>query len=313
MDAPNEFSVAKLPDGSRRISPTDVSGFLQYGQCWRHLRLRLHERTAGAKSFQDFGAPLQKAPKLLTRAGVEFEKEVYKDVDLAFERIDFERVKAGGGHQKADNDRVADIAAQFSAGTTTILTQPRLEARVGNWTITGVLDLLRFDRDDSNRLTAFIVDIKKSSAATVEHKLQVAFYHEMLTQILANRQVALDRIDLGILFEGPKHPSDQQTPEQIAATVDAKRTFGTNRGSLERVDNASDYVDSIKDLVTGSNSAAERIATAKFDSLPFHLSYVCDACQYNAFCMKWCAIKDDLSLIPQISQNEKVALQRNGI
>src|SRR5215217_4138345 len=99
METGNTFPVATLPDGSIRISPTDVSGFLQYGQCWRHLRLRLHEKSAGAKSFQDFGTPLQKAPKLLTKAGVEFEKEVYTDVDLAFARIDFKPVEAGGGRQ----------------------------------------------------------------------------------------------------------------------------------------------------------------------------------------------------------------------
>src|SRR5215216_1992385 len=126
METGNTFPVATLPDGSIRISPTDVSGFLQYGQCWRHLRLRLHERTAGAKSFQDFDVTLQQAPKLLTKAGNEFESEVYADIDRTFERIDFARVKAGGGRQKADNERVSEIGAQLPTGQTIVLTQPRL-------------------------------------------------------------------------------------------------------------------------------------------------------------------------------------------
>ena len=100
MDAETIFRLRRFRMAPFESLPTDVSGFLQYGQCWRHLRLRLHERTAGAKSFQEFGVPLQQAPKLLTKAGVEFEKEVYADIDRMFERIDFERVKAGGAVNK---------------------------------------------------------------------------------------------------------------------------------------------------------------------------------------------------------------------
>jgi hypothetical protein len=41
--------------------------------------------------------------------------------------------------------------------------------------------------------------------------------------------------------------------------------------------------------------------------LPFCLSFKCDGCLYNEFCMKWSAEREDLSLLPCITGTEKDA------
>src|SRR5205823_6225052 len=70
---------------------------------------------------------------------------------------------------------------------------------------------------------------------------------------------------------------------------------------------------SVADLVTGADSVARRIVQMPFEQIPFSLSYKCDGCLYNEYCMKWCAEHDDLSLLPHLSGVEKNALQRAGI
>ena len=61
------------------------------------------------------------------------------------------------------------------------------------------------------------------------------------------------------------------------------------------------------------NSTARRVAGTPFDEIPYCLSFKCDGCLYNEFCMKWSAEQEDLSLLPYMTGTEKEALRRAGI
>ncbi len=84
-------------------------------------------------------------------------------------------------------------------------------------------------------------------------------------------------------------------------------------GYLELVDDPEAYGSSVRDLVTGDHSTTRRVIDAPFAAIPFHLTYKCDGCLYNEFCMKRSAESDDLSLLPHLTEQDKRALQRNGI
>ena len=60
-------------------------------------------------------------------------------------------------------------------------------------------------------------------------------------------------------------------------------------------------------------STARRVIDESFAAIPFHLTYKCDGCLYNEFCMKRSAEMDDLSLLPHLTEQDKRALRRNGI
>src|SRR5205823_3726798 len=49
------------------------------------------------------------------------------------------------------------------------------------------------------------------------------------------------------------------------------------------------------------------------EKVPFCLTYKCDGCLYNEFCMKWSAEQEDLSLLPYMTGTEKETLRRAGI
>ncbi len=201
----DEFSVGLDELGRVRISPTDVSQFIRLDQCERYLRLRLHERSAGMRFMHDYGVVPQSIPPLLTQSGALFEEGVERTVAARFRTINLALQVADGldipDSRPTDNERVVAQARDLAAGETLVLFQPRLLVALGSWDVRGDIDILRLARDASGALQILIADIKSSTAAKVEHRLQVAFYAEMVAALLAERR---DRRRSG--SDGPRHP-----------------------------------------------------------------------------------------------------------
>ena len=58
---------------------------------------------------------------------------------------------------------------------------------------------------------------------------------------------------------------------------------------------------------------ANDVIRTPFAQIPWHLTYKCDGCLYNEFCMKWAAEHDDLSLLPHLTEQDKLGLLRAGV
>ncbi len=294
-----------------------MAQFIRLEQCQRYLRLRLHERANGQHFLQQYGVAPQSIPAILTRSGASFERSVEQAVGDSFCKINFAEDMAHAGQREDDNERVVDIVRDLEPGETTILFQPRLQVQLASWLIRGDVDIVRLERHDDGHLHILIVDMKASTTAKVEHRLQVAFYLEMLTVLLAAAAIPHQSIELGILYRGPADgevgmsETDREQRERQRAL--AKGLFGTSEGLLEIVADPESYRGAVRDLVTDPQSVAARTAGAGFETIPFHLGYKCDGCLYNEFCMKWSAERDDLSLLPHITVEEKAALRRAGI
>ncbi|MEJ7761770.1 MAG: AAA domain-containing protein [Thermomicrobiales bacterium] len=198
-----------------------------------------------------------------------------------------------------------------------MLLQPRLQADLAGWQVRGDVDVLRLERDADGQLHPLIADIKSSTAAKVEHRLQVAFYHDMLAALFAREGIAHGPITLAVLYRGPAATTVTlgagEAARQEVQRAEAERWFGTGDGFLEVVDDPDAYLGAVRDLVTGPLSTARRVIQTEFDDVPFHLTYKCDGCLYNEFCMKRSAETDDLSLLPHLTEQDKRGLQRAGI
>ena len=316
-DTPTMPPLAMGDGGEIRISPTDVSQFIRLEQCERYLRLRLHERAHGAAFQRDFGVAPQSIPPLLTRSGERFEAVVSRDAAARFPTRDLATGPPPRGRQETDNGRVVAAARDLASGGVLLLFQPRLEVALGGWRLRGDLDILRLERDGEGSLRVLIADMKSSTSARVEHRLQVAFYHEMLAALLREAGVATAEMRMGILYRGPdadeRGVGDEERALQEAQRDAAERLFGTRAGLLEPVGDPDGYLGAVADLVTGPASTAARVAAADFAALPAHLTYKCDGCLYNEFCMKWSAERDDLSLLPHLTGQDKGALLGAGV
>jgi len=312
---------AHHPDGTGQplsISPTDVSQFIRLDQCQRYLRLRLHERARGLGFMRDHGMVPQSMPPTLTQSGAEFEATIEADVaaHLPTTRCSSDQRRAAGVTH--DNGEIVRLAMELPAGGIHVLFQPRLHTHLGAWHIRGDADIVRLERTSDGSLRILVADMKSSTASRVEHRLQVAFYHEMLATILGEHSVAHGSIDLAILYRGPAESADPVASHEDAERFEAQRQaaitlLGTDAGLLERIEDKDAYIGSVHDLVIGETSTARRVLQTDFDTIPFHLTAKCDGCLYNEFCMKRSAERDDLSLLPHITEGDKGALMRLGI
>ncbi|HEX5163964.1 MAG TPA: AAA domain-containing protein [Thermomicrobiales bacterium] len=306
------------PDGQRKLAPTDISQFIRLDQCDRYLRLRLHERAFGQRFMREYDVTPQSIPALLTRSGSVFEMKTESTVANHFPIENYAARDHESGSRQADNERLIGAIRDLEPDSVFVVFQPRLEVDVDGWMIRGDVDILRLERDVAGRLTITIADMKSSRSAKVEHRVQVAFYHAMLTRLLATHAIETDTIRMAILYRGPSEADDAQLDDEERQRREAQRAaarelFGVTDALLEIVEDPEHYLRAVEDLVTGKDSRAIRVAEAPFDHVPYHLTYKCDGCIYSEFCMKWSAERDDLSLIPHLTIQQKSSLRRAGI
>lgn len=315
-----EFDISRSLDrdrdtiGMRPVSPTDISQFIRLDQCQRYLRLQLHSRGRNGEQFlEDYQVRQQEIPPILTRSGATFEADVERSVGSVFPSTHLDRVEGDRNHNQA----VIGIIETLAPAESHVVFQPRLEARIDTWRVRGDIDLLLLTRDENGALSILIADMKSSTAAKVEHRLQVALYHEMITSILHQAAIPVATIDLAIVYRGPvagTTAANTADPAEIARQrEDARATLGIENALMERIDDVNAYIRSARDVLTGPDSVARRVLAQDFDAIPFHLTYKCDGCRFNEFCMKRSAETDDLSLIPFLTQQDKHALMREGI
>ncbi len=294
-----------------RVSPTDVSQFVRLEQCERFLRFRLAERE-GQQFMEAYDVTRQRITPLLTLSGREFESDVEKAIGRDSKSVHYAQKSAEAGSRPDNNDEVVAETRRLRRGRKVVLFQPRLEVEVDGWLIRGDADVLLLERRADGTLHALIVDIKSTTTVKVEHRLQVAFYHLMLQRLLADADIACASIRTGILFRGPADAAPDDEPVRPLRQA-ANEWFGLKEKLLEIIDDPEVYLQSVRDLVTGPDSVARRIARVAFEDLSFHLAYKCDGCLYNEYCMKWSAEQEDLSLLPYLTGVEKEALRRAAI
>jgi hypothetical protein len=294
-----------------RLTPTDVSQFVRLEQCERFLRFRLAER-AGQKFMEDYDVTPQRITPLLSLSGHEFEEGIEETLGKKYAAVNYAEKSAA--HDRPDNNQeVVAEARKLKPGQAILLFQPRLNVELAGWLFRGDLDLLRLERQADGTLLIFIGDMKSTVQAKVEHRLQVAFYRVILEQLFKTEGVVHQPVQLGILFRPHADPTPEQLIELQPLKNAAKQAFDLDDALLEIVADPQAYVQSVHDLVLASDSTARRVAQTPFEKVPFCLSFKCDGCLYNEFCMKWSAEKEDLSLLPYMTGTEKEALGRAGV
>src|SRR5262245_44507419 len=295
-----------------RISPTDVSQFVRLEQCERYLCFRLAERS-GRTFMREYDVIPQRITPLLSLSGSTFEGGIEADLGKRFRTVQYAAKYSLDHNRPANNSEVVAEARKLAPGQSVLLFQPRLEAELHGWRLRGDVDLLRLERPADGTLQILIGDMKATTEVKVEHRLQVAFYRLMLERLLKDAGLTHLPIQTGILFRPPADPTPEEEEEVRPLRDAARQVFGLGGSLLEVVADADAYVQSAHDLVLGTDSTARRVARTPFEQLPYCLSFKCDGCLYNEFCMKWSAEREDLSLPPYMTGTEKEALRRAGV
>jgi hypothetical protein len=295
-----------------RLSPTDISQYIRLDQCRRFLRLRLLQRNADLAFLHAWEAQAQSPPTLLTQSGKRFEHLAENAIGAIASTVSCREEDRRRRGVSTDHDLLIATARELKPGARVVLFQPTLEVEINGWALKGIADAVDLQGLPGRRVSAFIVDFKSSTAARMEHRLQVAFYREMLATLFAGAGIDTE-CSLGILYRGAAHQSDgEEHPILALQRQDALATFGVE-GFLERIEDPGALQRHVWSLVLGDPSEARRNLATPFDQLPFHLNYVCDGCLYNQFCLRQCAETDNLSLVPLLETEEKLALVDAGL
>ncbi|OWK45505.1 Superfamily I DNA and RNA helicases and helicase subunits-like [Fimbriiglobus ruber] len=295
-----------------RLTPTDVSQFVRLEQCERYLRFRLAER-AGQKFMEEYDVIPQRITPLLSLSGSTFEEGIEADLGKRFPSVQFAAKYSLDHNRPANNAEVVAEAKKLKPGQSVLLFQARMDAELHGWRLRGDVDLMRLERVADNTLHVLIGDMKSTTEAKVEHRLQVAFYRLMLEHILRDGGIAHAPVQTGILFRPTADPTPDEEEEFKPLREAAQAVFGLKDSLLEVVADPDAYLQSAHDLVLGKDSVARQVSEAPFENIPYCLSFKCDGCLYNEFCMKWSAEREDLSLLPYMTGTEKEALRRVGV
>ncbi|MCW5881777.1 MAG: DNA helicase, partial [Anaerolineae bacterium] len=153
-----DLSLPALPATGRRVTPTDVAQFIRLDQCERYLRLQLASRHGGQRFLRDYDVAPQAIPPLLTQVGRTFEKDVEAAIAAAYPSLNLAQAATVGARRAADNAAVVDVVRALAAGEARVLFQPRLAVGLGDWQVTGDIDILRLDRVAAGLLRVLISD-----------------------------------------------------------------------------------------------------------------------------------------------------------
>ena len=251
---------------------------------------------------------------MLSLSGHNFEEGIEADLAKRFPTINY-AAKYGKAHNRPENNNeVVEEARKLLPGQTVLLFQPRLEAELAGWLLRGDVDLLRLERSADGTLHVLIGDMKSTVEVKVEHRLQVAFYRLMLEQHLQGRRHQPQHRSRRAFSSArpPTRPRKTKKRSSPCETPPSKSSAWTD-ALLEVVADQEAYLQSAHDLVLGKDSTARRVAGTPFEAIPYCLSFKCDGCLYNEFCMKWSAEKEDLSLLPYMTGTDKEAMRRVGV
>jgi len=190
-----------LPVHKKKLTPTDVSQYIRLDRCERFLRLRLHERNEGRGFLKAAGVAAEAIPPILTRSGRAFEEVALAQIARFLPVVDFAAdMSPQARSREPDNARFLATVHGLPAGQTVVVSQPRLDTMLGDWSIRGDADLVRLTRSDTGDLDLLIVDIKSSARPKVEHRLQVCFYRLIIEQLLRDANEPVGASQTGILY-----------------------------------------------------------------------------------------------------------------
>ncbi|HVG29520.1 MAG TPA: AAA domain-containing protein [Pyrinomonadaceae bacterium] len=276
----------------RTLGAQRLAQYVQRERCERYLRFALFPSEAKSLAAR-YRVPFDALSPLLSGAGQTFERDIFDELS-ARERVRDLRNTSAAAFVAALKEQTPGRAFYY---------QPRLEGRVGGWACEGYADLIRVERgagDAADEVALTVLDIKASRRETVGFRLQVAFYARLLFDAARQAGLRVASID-GAVLSRAHAPSGDGGPRETKIDPAAFAKF-----------DLALYLDEIEHLVAAHDSDVSRAARAGFESAAFHLGAHCDGCPYNSVCFIHAAEREDLSLLPSLTSNEKAALRAEG-
>jgi hypothetical protein len=266
-----------------QLAPTALSQFIRLDACQRFLYFTLHPNIAD-EMRQRYGVRPRPLSPLLKQAGERFEAEVTSAL-----RADHELIDLASGEVSATVEALRKVGR-----TPVILAQAALDGTIGSWRSAGRADLIEAIRDKRGRLHVLIADVKASREERLEHRVQVATYALLLTDLCRREGLPLIRIVGAVVHRTPTGPFTTLHDPALHFELGPYQTL-------------------VLDLIAKDDGVLNRVAQATLEELPFALSALCDGCPFNPICLPHAAERADLALVTDVSRATRSALHAHEI
>ena len=296
-----------------RLTPTDVSQFVRLEQCERFLRFRLAER-AGQNFMEDYDVNPQRITPLLSLSGHDFEEGIETDLAKRLPHRQLRRQVRQAHNRPDNNSEVVEEARKLAPGKTVLLFQPRLEVELAGWLLRGDVDLVRLERHGGRHAARphRRHEIHRRGQGRTPPPGRLLPPHAGATAQGRRHQPQHRSRRASSSARPPTRPRKRKKRSSRSEKPPSKSSAWTMRCSKSSPTRTPTSSRPTTSCWARTRRPAEWPGTP-FETIPYCLSFKCDGCLYNEFCMKWSAEKEDLSLLPYMTGTEKEALRRAGI
>jgi hypothetical protein len=271
--------VSNTPTTTTSLAATTLAQYVRLESCDRYLWYRLHPKET-RDLFRAYRVTEQPLTPLLSLKGAVHETAVTEELEAQ-----------GATVVDLSEHGVDETIRQLATGRAQrrVLTQARVEGRIGSFDATGIADLVIVDPGDSGGIRVTVGDAKASRRDRPEHRVQVAFYARLIRQLAERADVEIEEMS-GCIWRVPQGPEDEQP-----ALFDLVA-----------------YEEAVE-LLADAESPLVRVAAGSKEEARFHLTYKCDGCLYNALCMREAAETEGVGLMPFMSLRDRSALEDHGV
>jgi hypothetical protein len=292
-----EENAEDEPQGGQSLTASGIAEYIRFNCCPRFFKLTFDGKEIQKRKWPEAFKPLS---PLLFGAGKTFEEKKIAEIkQKASSYYDFSSSYSPATHgwEKASDSMKAlrqIIEAQISATANseknsnrlTLLYQVPMKGQIGVWNVKGIADLIAIWPYEPGKVVVRIFEIKVSWKEQTTHRVQVAIYAMLLSQVLGDLTSKVE-IEGGVISR--ETCIENFTPQNLP-----KFKLSPLKQDVERL--------------LAENGELNRIHKTPIEQVEFQLCSRCDPCGFNECCII-CAIETENIALLNLSRGEQKALR----
>ncbi|MCL1978332.1 MAG: AAA domain-containing protein [Candidatus Bathyarchaeota archaeon] len=280
------------------LTASGIAEYIRFNCCPRFFKLKFEGKELKKRKWPEAFKPIS---PLLYGAGKLFEAK--KISELQEKATDYHDFATKYDPYQHGWDRAVDslnelrkiietqlLTDEKTSTRTILLYQVPMKGSIGVWNITGIADLIAIWPIKNGKVTVRIFELKASWKEQTTHRIQVAIYAILLSQVLADL-ISKVEIEGGVINR--ETSLENLNPESLP-----KFKLSPLLQDVERL--------------LAENGELNRIHQTPLEHVEFQLCLSCDNCGFNECCII-CAVETENIALLNLSRGEQKTLRYYGI
>jgi hypothetical protein len=296
-----EENAEGAQQGGRSLTASGIAEYIRFNCCPRFFKLTFDGKEIQKRKWPEAFKPLN---PVLFGVGKLFEdKKILEIKNKASSYHDFSTLYSPYTHgwEKASDsmkelrqiiETQISAKADLAAGSNrlTLLYQVPMKGQIGVWDVKGIADLIAIWPSEHGKVVVRIFEIKVSWKEQTTHRVQVAIYAMLLSQVLGDLASNVE-IEGGVI-------SRETCIENFTPQMLPKFKLGPLKQDVERL--------------LAENGELNRIHKTPLEQVEFQLCSRCDPCGFNECCII-CAVETENIALLNLSRGEQKALRHHSV